>query len=70
MQNLSTAHGEERQPIPKYWQPVPKAWQPLPKAWQPLPKDMKAGSSNVIPTETPTQCKYINVNSGTHPLQR
>ena len=59
MQNLSTAHGEERQPIPKYWQPVPKAWQPL-------PKDMKAGSSNVIPTETPTQCKYINVNSGTH----
>ena len=59
MQNLSTAHGEERQPIPKYWQPVPKAWQPL-------PKDMKAGSSNGIPTETPTQCKYINVNSGTH----
>lgn len=54
---LSTAHGDERQIIPKYWEPVPKNWQPLAKDM------MKAGSSNGGPPETPTQCKYIHVYS-------
>lgn len=64
MWNLSSAHGEERQPIPKYWHPLPKHWQPVAENGQPVAKDMKAGSSNSIHTETPTQCKYIQVNSG------